>query len=103
MFVKGFHMLQFESVQKKATNLSLNAATLKMARELGLNLSKTVDELLEKEVRRLYRDEWAARNKEAIDAYNARIAAEGTFAQQVHDWLIDQGEAPTPQIASKAA
>ncbi len=97
-------MLQFDKAQKKrATNLSLNVATLEMARELGLNLSKTVDELLEKEVRRVYRTQWAERNKEAIDAYNARIAVEGTFAQQVHDWLIEQGEAPAPRGVREAA
>lgn len=86
-------MLHFENAPKKATNLSLSVATLDKARELGMNLSKTVDELLEKEVRRLYRVQWAERNKSAIESYNARIAAEGTFAQQVHDWLVEQGEA----------
>jgi antitoxin CcdA len=85
-------MLHFESVPKKATNLSLSVATLDMARELGMNLSRTVDELLEKEVRRVYRDKWAERNKAAIEAYNASIAMEGTFAQQVNAWLMAQGE-----------
>ena len=96
-------MLRFDNAAKKPTNLSLNAATLELARELGLNLSKTVDELLEKEVRRLYRDRWAERNKDAIEANNARIEAEGTFAQQVNAWLIDQGEAPAPARSRKAA
>ena len=96
-------MLRFDNAAKKPTNLSLNATTLELARELGLNLSKTVDELLEKEVRRLYRDRWAERNKDAIEANNARIAAEGTFAQQVNAWLIDQGEAPAPARSRKTA
>jgi antitoxin CcdA len=86
-------MLRIENALKKATNLSLSVATLNKARELGMNLSKTVDDLLEKEVRRVYRTQWAERNKAAIEGYNARIAAEGTFAQQVHDWLVEQGEA----------
>ena len=96
-------MLRFDNAAKKPTNLSLNAATLELARELGLNLSKTVGELLEKEVRRLYRDRWAERNKGAIEANNARIEAEGTFAQQVNAWLIDQGEAPAPARSRKGA
>lgn len=95
-------MLRFDNAGKKPTNLSLNASTLELARELGLNLSKTVDELLEKEVRRLYRDRWAERNKDAIEANNTRMA-EGTFAQQVNAWLIDQGEAPAPARSRKTA
>jgi antitoxin CcdA len=95
-------MLRFDNAPKKATNLSLTVATLEMARELGLNLSKTVDELLEREVRRVYRTKWAERNKDAIDAYNARVEAEGTFAQQVNEWLAQQDE-PASAKTRKAA
>lgn len=96
-------MLHFENAPKKATNLSLSVATLEKARELGMNVSKTVDELLEKEVRRVYRTRWMERNKVAIESYNARIESEGTFAQQVNDWLVEQGEAPAAPRARPAA
>ena len=96
-------MLHFENTSKKATNLSLSVSTLEKARELGLNLSKTVDALLEKEVRRVYRAQWAERNQAAIESYNARIESEGTFAQQVHDWLVEQGETPPPHDVRTAA
>ena len=96
-------MLRFDNAAKKPTNLSLNASPLELARELGLNLSKTVDELLEKGVRRLYGDRWAERSKDAIEANNTRIAAEGRFAQQVNAWLIDQSEAPAPARSRKTA
>ena len=96
-------MLHSENAPKKATNLSLSVATLEKARELGMNLSKTVDELLEKEVRRVYRVQWMERNKAAIESYNARIENEGTFAQQVNDWLVEQGEAPGAQDTRSAA
>ena len=96
-------MLRFDNAPKKPTNLSLTVTTLEMARELGLNLSKTVDELLEKEVRRVYREKWAERNKDAIDAYNTRIAAEGTFAQQVNEWLAEEGKTAAAPSPSKAA
>jgi antitoxin CcdA len=96
-------MLNFENAAKKATNLSLSVATLDKARELGMNLSKTVDVLLEKEVQRIYRVQWAERNKSAIESYNARIAAEGTFAQQVHSWLVEQGEATASPDEQHAA
>jgi antitoxin CcdA len=70
-------MLQFDKAPKKATNLSLNARVLEMARELGMNISQTVDGLLAKEVERRYWAQWNERNKDAIDAYNARIAKYG--------------------------
>ena len=39
-------MLKFDDAPKKATNLSLNSKVLEMARELGMNVSQTVDDLL---------------------------------------------------------
>lgn len=70
-------MPRFDNAPKKATNLSLNAKVLEMAREMGMNLSQTVDELLAAEVKRRYWERWAEDNKEAIAAYNERIAREG--------------------------
>lgn len=96
-------MLHFENAPKKATSLSLSVATLEKARKLGMNLSKTVDELLEKEVLRAYSVQWAERNKGSIESYNARIESEGTFAQQVNDWLVEQGEARAPHDVRTAA
>ncbi|MDE2413854.1 MAG: type II toxin-antitoxin system CcdA family antitoxin [Comamonadaceae bacterium] len=85
-------MLQFDNAPKKATNLSLNSKVLEMARELGLNISQTVDELLAEEVRRRYREQWNERNKEAVAAYNARVAQYGlplaryrSFGKQLGD------------------
>jgi len=70
-------MLRFDNAPKKPTNLSLNSKVLEAARELGLNVSQTVDHLLAAEVKRLYWEKWNAENKEAVAAYNARIASEG--------------------------
>lgn len=70
-------MLPSSKAPKKATNLSLNADVLKMARELGMNISQTVDALLAKEVKRRYWEQWSERNREAFDAYNARVARHG--------------------------
>lgn len=70
-------MLRFDNAPKKATNLSLNSKVLEMARELGMNVSQTVDTLLAAEVKRRYWEKWNEENKEAIAAYNARIAREG--------------------------
>jgi antitoxin CcdA len=70
-------MLKFDDAPKKATNLSLNSKVLEMARELGMNVSQTVDDLLAAEVRRRYWERWNEENREAIAEYNARIATEG--------------------------
>lgn len=70
-------MLRFEDAPRKATNLSLNSKILEMARELGINLSQTVDALLAEEVKRRYWEKWKQDNQGAIEAYNVRIAREG--------------------------
>lgn len=70
-------MLRFDNSPKKPTNLSLNSKVLEMAREMGMNVSQTVDTLLAAEVRRRYWEQWNAENKEAVAEYNARLALDG--------------------------
>jgi antitoxin CcdA len=70
-------MLRFEDAPKKPVNLSLNAEVLAMARELDMNVSRTVDALLAQEVKRQYWARWQAQNQDAIASYNARIEQEG--------------------------
>ena len=70
-------MMRFDDAPRRATTLSLNSKVVDAARELGMNLSKTVDALLAAEVRKRYGDRWNEENREAIAAYNARIAREG--------------------------
>jgi antitoxin CcdA len=86
-------MIRFDDGPKRPTNLSLNSKVLDMAKELGINLSQTVDALLAEEVRRRYREQWLERNRAAIEAYNARIEREGTFAQQIQKWLEENPDA----------
>lgn len=69
--------MKFDDAPKKATNLSLNAKVLEMARELGMNISQTVDALLTEEVKRRYWEKWQAENQDAFAEYNARVAREG--------------------------
>jgi antitoxin CcdA len=70
-------MLTAAKPPKRAVNLSLSAEVLDTAREMGLNLSATVDALLAEEVRKRYWQRWNEENKGAIDHYNARIEREG--------------------------
>ena len=85
-------MLNFDNAPRKATNLTLNAKVLEAAREMGMNVSQTVDGLLAEEVKRRYWEKWREDNKEAMLAYNERIAREGlplakyrTFARSLGD------------------
>lgn len=80
-------MLRPDSSAKRPTNLSLNAKVLDMARELGLNISQTVDTLLAEEVQRRYWARWNEDNKDAIAAYNARVEREGTLSQRIRGHL----------------
>jgi antitoxin CcdA len=72
-----FDMLRFDNGPKRPTNLTLNAKVLDMARELGINLSQTVDALLTEEVRKRYWERWNEQNRDAVQAYNDRIEREG--------------------------
>lgn len=70
-------MLRRNDSAKRPINLSLTSKVLDAARELGMNVSQTVDELLTEEVKRRYWARWNEDNKDAIAAYNARIEREG--------------------------
>jgi len=85
-------MLRFDDAPKRATNLSLNVKVLEMARELGMNISQTVDTLLAEEVRKRYFERWNVDNAEAIAHYNARIEREGTLSQRIHKHLSAHSE-----------
>jgi antitoxin CcdA len=74
---KGNPMRTAANTSKRPVNLSINVRTLELAKELGMNISQTVDTLLADEVKRRYWEQWNESNKDAIDAYNARIAKEG--------------------------
>lgn len=75
-------MLHFENAPKKATNLSLNSKVLETARDLGTNISQTVDTLLAYEVQRRYLLQWNDGNSQAFDHSNARIKNEGLPLEQ---------------------
>ena len=85
-------MLNFENSTKKATNLSLNAKVLEAARNMGMNLSQTVDTLLAEEVKRRYWEKWNEDNKEAIAAYNERVATDGIWGAKYRTFGKSQGD-----------
>jgi antitoxin CcdA len=86
-------MRSIRNAPKRAINLSLNSKVLDMAREMGLNISQTVDALLTEEVLRVYRQRWQQDNAEAIAHYNERIAREGTFSQRIRAHSAETSDA----------
>ena len=80
-------MRSIRNAPKRAINLSLNAKVLDMAREMGLNISQTVDALLTEEVLRQYWQRWQKDNAEAIAHYNARIEREGLFSDRYRSFM----------------
>ena len=65
---------------KKPVNLSLNGDLLRIAKELGLNLSGIAEAALDRAVRERLAQVWLRENEGAIQAYNAHVEAKGTFS-----------------------
>ena len=72
-------MPESSPMPKRATNVTLSGHVLDAARELGINLSQTIDDLLAKEVRRRLVQKWADDNPTTVAAYNRRIADHGLW------------------------
>ncbi|MDZ7790759.1 MAG: type II toxin-antitoxin system CcdA family antitoxin [Xanthomonadales bacterium] len=63
--------------EKSAVNLRIRASLKARARELGLNLSQTLEASLEREIQRHERAAWQEQNRRAVEAYNQRIEERG--------------------------
>jgi len=68
---------------KKAVNVSISADMLRAARASDINLSATLEAALERELRRLRRNEWLKQSAEAIDAYNRSVEEHGAYSDDV--------------------
>ena len=95
-------MLQFANAPKKATNLTLNTKVLEAARELGMNISQTVDGLLADEVKRRYWEKWRDDNKEAFEAYNERIREHGLPLAKYRTWGKSLGDGRVKKVGDGA-
>ncbi len=65
---------------KKPTNLTVNSDLLRIAKELKINVSATLEQALADKVREQQRQIWLAENKQAIDDYNQFIENKGNFS-----------------------
>ena len=70
------------SAPKKAANVSVNSDLLRQARELGVNLSATLEKELEEIIRSEARRRWKEENREAIAAFNSHIEKHGSVADK---------------------
>lgn len=68
---------------KKACNVSVNEDLLRQAKELGINLSQTLEGELEKRVRDARAKVWQEENREAIEAYNRYVAEHGVWSDEL--------------------
>lgn len=69
-----------ETASKKATNLSINSDLLTKARKLKINLSATLEQALENELRATERDNWLSENRKAISSLNDLADKNGLFS-----------------------
>ncbi|MBR9972655.1 type II toxin-antitoxin system CcdA family antitoxin [Magnetospirillum sulfuroxidans] len=69
-----------KSNSKQSCNLSINAALLREAKGLGINLSQTLESELEKLVRQAKAKTWAEENREAIESQNRWIEKHGLWS-----------------------
>ena len=77
---------------KRAANLSVNAELLDEAKALDINLSATLEKALDEAVRARKREKWLEENREAIAAYNARIARDGLASDHVRAFKARAGK-----------
>ena len=69
-----------DTVKKKSTNLSIRSDLLQRARDRNINLSKTLEESLEKILRDHDRQAWIEKNQEALEAANRFVAERGLWS-----------------------
>lgn len=67
---------------KHSINLSLDSELIAKARALGINISQALEPKLREIVLRREAEEWAERNREAIERYNHRITEYGPIGEE---------------------
>lgn len=83
-------MMRQSSVgRKRAANLSVDGELLEKARALGINLSQVLDSELRRLVREAEATAWLEENREAIEAYNKRVAEEGLWSDGIRTFDDD--------------
>jgi len=68
--------------KKQPVNLTVDGELLKEARQAGIKLSEVFEAHLGALLREKRRKQWLEQNREAIEAYNRRIARSGMFGDR---------------------
>lgn len=68
---------------KKPTNITVNSDLLRIAKELKINISATLEEALAEQVKIRKKQAWMEENREAMHTYNEFIEQNGLFSDHV--------------------
>ncbi len=68
------------TARKQAANLSIRSDLLRQAKARNINLSKTLEEGLEKILKAQDRQAWIEENRESIEAANRFVAEHGLWS-----------------------
>ena len=68
------------SARKQATNLSIRSDLLSQAKARKINLSRTLEESLEKILKAQDRQAWVEENREAMEEANRFVAEHGLWS-----------------------
>jgi antitoxin CcdA len=70
---------------KRAVNLSVDTELLGLAKALGINLSRTLEDALRRLTEAERTRRWQEENREALQSYDALIAHAGVFGEELLD------------------
>jgi antitoxin CcdA len=73
-------MLKERQARKRAVNLFVDVDLLDEARRLRINISETLERRLRTIVKAEHERRWLEENREAIEAYNRRVAEHGLLS-----------------------
>lgn len=68
---------------KKSTNLTVDSDLLRQARELKINLSRTLEQKLEEIIRKAKAEHWLEENRSALESYNRHVERRGVFSDKL--------------------
>jgi len=74
------------AAHKRPINISVSTELLNKARELGINLSQTLEQRLVELVREAEAQTWLEKNRGAIDAFNKRVKRDGIWSDGLRNY-----------------
>jgi antitoxin CcdA len=75
-----------QNAPKKPTNLSINSDLLRKAKELDINLSAALEQVLAEQLKVKQTQEWLENNKQAIASYNKSVEESGVFSDGIRSF-----------------